>query len=80
MVLDERGFYTAQEASTVLGVKTATPYSYVSRKLLRSYQQGIRRQCLCRRSEIERLLTVAPCAHHSSYELPLAESWIRYVG
>lgn len=53
-------YITVEEASALLGVKKATLYAYVSRGLVHSYKQGIRRQRLYRRSELEQLLTVRP--------------------
>ncbi|MFQ5960581.1 MAG: helix-turn-helix domain-containing protein, partial [Candidatus Methylomirabilales bacterium] len=63
----------------LLGVKSATLYAYVSRGILRSYRQGIKRQRLYRRSEVESLLRVEPGARagrRRGPEIPLAESWI----
>ncbi|GAC1448748.1 MAG: hypothetical protein PVSMB4_06270 [Ktedonobacterales bacterium] len=55
IVLDGEEFLTAREACAVLGVKAATLYAYVSRGLLRSYRQGIKRMRLYRRDEVEQL-------------------------
>ncbi|HLY31909.1 MAG TPA: helix-turn-helix domain-containing protein [Ktedonobacterales bacterium] len=55
IVMNGEEFLTAQEACALLGVKAATLYAYVSRGLLGSYRQGIRRTRLYRRSEIEHL-------------------------
>ena len=79
---------SAQEAARELGVSLATLYAYVSRGVLRSYRQGIKRQRLYRRAEVEGLLRLAPSATRSSNviplraraprpRIPLAESWIR---
>jgi len=80
-------YVTVDEAARLLGVKRATLYAYVSRGVLRSYRQGIKRQRLYRRSEIASLLRLAPSAAAESAErraprrlpqdIPLAESWIR---
>ena len=81
-------FLTASEAARFLGVKRPTLYAYVSRGVLRSYRQGIKRQRLYRRAEVEGLLRLAPSATRSSNviplraparraRIPLAESWIR---
>ena len=71
-------YYTAEEACDVLGVKPATLYSYVNRGLIISYRQGIRRQRLYRRSEIERLLEVTPVPRDDEPpDIPYAESWTR---
>ena len=84
VVLDGEEYLTVDEASRLLGVKPATLYAYVSRGVLRSYRQGIKRQRLYRRSEIESLLRLAPigAADESQRawapeDIPLAESWIR---
>lgn len=55
IVMDGEEFLTAQETCELLGVKPATLYAYVSRGLLRSYRQGIKRMRLYRRNEVERL-------------------------
>jgi len=44
VVLDGEEFLTVKEAARLLGVKPATLYAYVSRGVLRSYRQGIKRQ------------------------------------
>lgn len=53
-------YLTMEEACELLGVKPGTLYTYVSRGVLRSYRQGIRRQRLYRRRELEQLLAVRP--------------------
>jgi excisionase family DNA binding protein len=81
-------YLSAAETCELLGVKPATLYAYVSRGVLRSYRQGIKRQRLYRRAEVEGLLRLAPSAARSSNviplrararqaPIPLAESWIR---
>jgi excisionase family DNA binding protein len=80
-------YLTVKEAARLLGVKPATLYAYVSRGVLRSYRQGIKRQRLYRRAEIESLLRLAPSATRANViplraptrrvRIPLAESWIR---
>ncbi len=55
IVMDGEEFLTAQETCSLLGVKPATLYAYVSRGLLRSYRQGIKRMRLYRRNEVEQL-------------------------
>jgi len=47
---------TTVEAARRLGVKPATLYAYVSRGLLGSFRQGIKRQRLYRREDVERLI------------------------
>ena len=89
MLLDGEEYLTVEEAALLLGVKPATLYAYVSRGLLQSYRQGIRRRRLYRRPELERFLRVTPSgADRSEGErprragrrvtpsLPPAESWI----
>ena len=69
-------YYSAVEASKALGVKHATLYSYVNRGLLVSYRQGIRRERLYRRAEVEALLHVTPVAREEPVaHIPPAESW-----
>ena len=81
-------YLTVKEAARVLGVKPATLYAYVSRGVLRSYRQGIKRQRLYRRAEVEGLLRLAPSSTRGANviplrtprrqpRIPLAESWIR---
>ena len=88
VILDGDEYLTVDEAADLLGVKRATLYAYVSRGVLRSYRQGIKRQRLYRRSEIESLLRLAPSgapadapdprtARRAPQDIPLAESWIR---
>jgi citrate synthase len=85
MVLIEGDEYlTGDEAARLLGVKRETLYAYVSRGMLKSYRQGIKRQRLYRRAEIDGLLRLAPSSAvglaargPQAVEVPLAESWIR---
>jgi citrate synthase len=86
VVLDGEEYLTVDEAASLLGVKPATLHAYVSRGVLRSYRQGIKRQRLYRRSEIESLLRLSPSGADASprrasrrapEDIPLAESWIR---
>jgi citrate synthase len=85
IVLDGEEFLTVKEAARLLNVKPATLYAYVSRGVLRSYRQGIKRQRLYRRVEVEGLLQLAPSAGRSAgrarrrraVDIPPAESWIR---
>ncbi len=90
LVIDGHEFYTTEEACLVLGVKPATLYAYVSRKLLRSYRQGLKRQRLYRRGEVEALRAFGASApRHSTASadadepdaapLPAADSWIPYT-
>lgn len=86
-------FVDGAEACRLLGVKPATLYAYVSRGVLKSYKQGIKRQRLYRRDDIVRLLAVRPSdevpaiptqpAKETKNEakkadIPAAEDWIPY--
>ena len=53
-------YLTASEVCRLLGVKPATIYAYVSRGILRSYKQGIKRQRLYRADEVTALLQLRP--------------------
>jgi excisionase family DNA binding protein len=88
VILDGEEFLTVDEAAALMGVKRETLYAYVSRGVLRSYRQGIKRQRLYRRVEVEGLLRLAPSATRAANviplraprrqpRIPLAESWIR---
>lgn len=91
--LDGENYLDGEEASRLLGVKTATLYAYVSRGLLKSYKQGIKRQRLYRQTEVEALLRLRPSdmppgvpadqskepARKKLTEIPLAEDWVPYT-
>ena len=85
VVLDGEGYLAGDEAAALLGVKRETLYAYVSRGMLKSYRQGIKRQRLYRRAEVEDLVRLAPSSGDGDpgarsgrpIEVPLAESWIR---
>ena len=88
VVIDGDEYLTGDEAAGLLGVKRETLYAYVSRGMLKSYRQGIKRQRLYRRAEIEALVRLAPSIAADPapgaegrgaqpVEVPLAESWIR---
>jgi len=64
--LEGEHYLNGDEASALLGVKLATLYAYVSRGIVRSYKQGIKRQRLYKRSEIEALLRLRPGDEPSS--------------
>jgi excisionase family DNA binding protein len=70
--IDGVDYVTMDEACAALGVKPATLYAYVSRGKLRSYRQGIRRQRLYARAEVEKLARLEPSGH---VELPLVDPW-----
>jgi excisionase family DNA binding protein len=84
VVIEGEEYLTGDEAAGLLGVKRETLYAYVSRGLLKSYRQGIKRQRLYRRAEIDDLRRLAPSPAvglgsrgPQGVEVPLAESWIR---
>jgi excisionase family DNA binding protein len=58
--LDGEKYLDGDEASNLLGVKTSTLYTYVSRGILKSYKQGIKRQRLYKKAELEALLRLRP--------------------
>ncbi len=79
--IDEQAYLTAAEACEILRVKPQTLYAYVSRGVLRSYRQGIRRQRLYLRREVEALVRLAPGRRGSDRSprrvgLPEAEEWV----
>jgi excisionase family DNA binding protein len=92
--LNGENYLDGVEASNLLGVKTSTLYAYVSRGLLKSYKQGIKRQRLYKQAELEALLQLRPSdtplsissideqseeAPRKRTEIPLAEDWIPYT-
>ena len=58
--LNGETYLDGNEACHLLGIKVSTLYTYVSRGVLRSYKQGIKRQRLYKRAEIEALLQLRP--------------------
>ncbi len=89
--IEEEAYLTAKEACDLLGVKAQTLYAYVSRGLLRSFRQGIRRRRLYLRREVDALLRLGPArdrrrpprerSHRRERTLraeviPRAEDWI----
>ena len=91
VILEGEAYLTVEEAAGLLGIKTATLYAYVSRGILKSYRQGIKRQRLYRRGDLDELLRLGPTsagpaagppaerlsARRTLWEIPLAESWVR---
>ncbi|HLI69647.1 MAG TPA: helix-turn-helix domain-containing protein [Ktedonobacteraceae bacterium] len=92
--MDGENYLDKEEASRLLGVKTSTLYAYVSRGLLKSYKQGIKRQRLYKQAELEALLRLRPSDTSPSAageaqekflgrkrlpEIPLAEDWVPYT-
>jgi excisionase family DNA binding protein len=82
--LNGEKFLNGREASLLLGVKLPTLYTYVSRGVLRSYRQGIKRQRLYKQAEVEALLQLRPSSSSmlpsgndtQDGELPHAEDWV----
>ena len=58
----------------MLGIKPATLYAYVSRGVLRSYRQGIKRERLYRRYDVQLVLRLHPTK--SRHPLPQAADWV----
>jgi excisionase family DNA binding protein len=58
--IDGDVYLDVREASERLGVKPETLYAYVSRGLIKSYRQGVRRRRLYLAHEIELLLALQP--------------------
>ncbi|MBV9257697.1 MAG: helix-turn-helix domain-containing protein [Ktedonobacteraceae bacterium] len=89
--LNGENYLDGHEASHLLGVKLSTLYTYVSRGVVRSYKQGIKRQRLYKQAELESLLELRPSSDEEplsseaqeeephSVELPLVEDWISDV-
>ena len=67
-------YLSAGEACALLGVKPATLYAYVSRGVLKSYRQGIKRARLYRRGDVQRVLHLRPS--RSRQPLPHAADWM----
>ncbi|TMG11476.1 MAG: helix-turn-helix domain-containing protein [Chloroflexi bacterium] len=67
-------YLSATEACEALGVKPATLYAYVSRGVLKSYRQGIKRERLYRRADLLRALHLRPT--RGSHPLPHAADWM----
>lgn len=74
IILDGEEYLTVDEAARLLDVKAATLYAYVSRGILKSYRQGMKRQRLYRRAEVEALLKLDSSR---APQIPPADSWIR---
>ena len=83
--LNGENYLDGQEASHLLGVKLSTLYTYVSRGVIKSYKQGIKRQRLYKQAELEALLQLrpstqaAPSSPPGPTELPHAEDWVPNV-
>lgn len=87
IVMEGEEFLTAQETCEILAIKPATLYAYVSRGVLGSYRQGIKRTRLYRRAEVERLLrlrrpdqpTTLESGDSADTNADGSEPWIPYV-
>ncbi len=82
VLMEGQEFLTAEEACALLGIKPATLYAYVSRGMLNSYRQGIKRKRLYRRDEVERLtrLRGPDGEQEGALESPSGGAgWIPYV-
>jgi excisionase family DNA binding protein len=86
--LNGENYLDGHEACHLLGVKLSTLYAYVSRGILKSYKQGIKRQRLYKQAELEALLQLRPSGEFSSStagvgktasNLPPAEEWVPNV-
>jgi excisionase family DNA binding protein len=89
--LNGENYLSGNEACHLLGVKPSTLYTYVSRGVLRSYKQGIKRQSLYKQAELEALLQLRPSTSPSPtadtdvgeandrHHIPHAEDWVPNV-
>ena len=75
VTIEGEEYLTAEEAARALGVKVDSLYAYVSRGLLASYREGIRRRRLYRRAEVEALGRLQRGGPRRS-GLARAEEWI----
>jgi DNA-binding transcriptional MerR regulator len=67
-------YLSALEASELLRIKPASLYAYVSRGVLRSYREGIKRQRLYRRRDVLHILKLHPT--RGAHPLPHAAEWM----
>jgi excisionase family DNA binding protein len=84
--LEGEHYVDGQEASFLLGVKLSTLYTYVSRGVLTSYKQGIKRQRLYKLRDVKALLQLRPSSNNGGTgtlnseqdpdELPHASDWV----
>ncbi len=83
--LNGEDYLDGREACHLLGIKISTLYTYVSRGVLRSYKQGIKRQRLYKKAELDALIQLRPSNESSSNandttpDLPHAEDWVPNV-
>ena len=64
--IDGIEYLTVREVCDLLEVKPATIYAYVSRGILPSFKQGIKRQRLYRADDIRQLITLRPSLPEAS--------------
>ncbi|GCE26072.1 hypothetical protein KDA_15560 [Dictyobacter alpinus] len=80
--LDGEPYLDGHEASTFLGIKLSTLYTYVSRGVLKSYRQGMKKRRLYKQAELEALLRlrtsddVVESSADTIIEIPYARDWI----
>jgi excisionase family DNA binding protein len=72
--IDSESYLTAGEAADLLGIKPATLYAYVSRGVLRSFRQGIKRRRLYREGDVRSILRLHPS--RGPGQLPDAADWV----
>ncbi len=83
--LNGENYLNGHEACHLLGIKISTLYTYVSRGVLRSYKQGIKRQRLYKKAELDALIQLRPSNEAPSTpvddtrDLPHAEDWVPNV-
>jgi len=91
--LNGETYLDGREACHLLGIKVSTLYTYVSRGILKSYKQGIKRQRLYKQAELEALLQLRPSSDPSPFadaqetsqegevrpDIPHAEDWVPNV-
>ncbi len=88
--LNGETYLNGNEACSLLGIKVSTLYTYVSRGVLKSYKQGIKRQRLYKRAELEALLRLRPGNDSSPItinqhrpdegpDIPHAKDWVPNV-
>ena len=76
MMIEIQGesYLSAAEACEALAIKPATLYAYVSRGVLKSYRQGIKRERLYRLDGLRRALYLRPT--RGAHPLPHAADWM----
>ncbi|GER87429.1 hypothetical protein KDW_15910 [Dictyobacter vulcani] len=80
--LNGEPYLDGHEASTFLGIKLSTLYTYVSRGVLKSYRQGMKKRRLYKQAELEALVRLrtsedgAETVVNTVTEIPYAREWI----